>query len=81
MNVIEIILWVLLAVTIIAAICNWIGMLRLKRSKPIYLDELINPIRPIVTIYTYEDGTKVYENCDGSVEVEPPTDDNKGDEV
>ena len=72
MIVIEIILWVLLAVTIIAAICNWISMFRLERSTPLYLDELINPIRPIVTIYTLEDGTKIYDNGDGNIEIEHP---------
>lgn len=70
MNVIEIILCGLLAVVIIAAICNLIRVLRLEQSIPTYR---IDPIRPMVTVYTYEDGPKVYENRDGSVEVEPPT--------
>lgn len=72
MNVIEIILWGFLAVVIIAAICNLIRVfrvLRLEQSTPTYR---IDPIRPIVTTYTFEDGTKVYDTGDGKIEIEHP---------
>lgn len=76
MTIIWWVLFILLIVTVIALIHNSIEMRRLERS-------IRNKrhIEPFVTVYTYEDGTKVYENCDGSVEVESPTDDNNGDEV
>lgn len=69
MIVIEIILWVLLALCIIYGAYNIIELCRFKQSKPFYLDE---PIKPIVTIYTLEDGTKIYDNGDGNIEIEHP---------
>lgn len=70
MNVIEIILWASLAVCVTVVIWSWISVFRLEQSIPIYLDDRINPIRSIVTIYTYEDGTKVYDTGDGKIEIE-----------
>lgn len=77
MTVIEIILWVSLAVCVIVVVWSWIGMLRLEPSTPIYLDERINPIRSIVTTYTFEDGTKIYDTGDGKIEIEHPNQEEK----